>query len=137
LALPSFMADIVDKGIALGDTALIWRIGGRMLLVAFLGTICAVVSSYMSARVSAAYGKQLRSVVFSHATSLSVYEFDKIDTASLITRTTNDVSQMQMVVLMSMRIFMFAPMMLIGGIMLAYSKEPKLSLLLLAILPIL
>ncbi|HAF66650.1 MAG: ABC transporter ATP-binding protein [Bacillota bacterium] len=137
LALPSFMADIVDKGIALGDTALIWRIGGRMLLVAFLGTICAVVSSYMSARVSAAYGKQLRSVVFSHATSLSVYEFDKIGTASLITRTTNDVSQVQMVVLMSMRIFMFAPMMLIGGIMLAYSKEPKLSLLLLAILPIL
>ena len=131
------MADIVDKGIALGDTALIWRIGGRMLLVAFLGTICAVVSSYMSARVSAAYGKQLRSVVFSHATSLSVYEFDKIGTASLITRTTNDVSQVQMVVLMSMRIFMFAPMMLIGGIMLAYSKEPKLSLLLLAILPIL
>lgn len=137
LALPSFMADIVDKGIALGDTALIWRIGGRMLLVAFLGTICAVVSSYMSAQVSAAYGKQLRSVVFSHATSLSVYEFDKIGTASLITRTTNDVSQVQMVVLMSMRIFMFAPMMLIGGIMLAYSKEPKLSLLLLAILPIL
>lgn len=137
LALPSFMADIVDKGIALGDTALIWRIGGRMLLVAFLGTSCAVVSSYMSARVSAAYGKQLRSVVFSHATSLSVYEFDKIGTASLITRTTNDVSQVQMVVLMSMRIFMFAPMMLIGGIMLAYSKEPKLSLLLLAILPIL
>lgn len=137
LALPSFMADIVDKGIALGDTALIWRIGGRMLLVAFLGTICAVVSSYMSARVSAAYGKQLRSVVFSHATSLSAYEFDKIGTASLITRTTNDVSQVQMVVLMSMRIFMFAPMMLIGGIMLAYSKEPKLSLLLLAILPIL
>jgi len=137
LALPSFMADIVDKGITLGDTALIWRIGGRMLLVAFLGTICAVVSSYMSARVSAAYGKQLRSVVFSHATSLSVYEFDKIGTASLITRTTNDVSQVQMVVLMSMRIFMFAPMMLIGGIMLAYSKEPKLSLLLLAILPIL
>jgi ATP-binding cassette subfamily B multidrug efflux pump len=137
LALPSFMADIVDNGIVRGDTGLIWRTGGRMLLVALVGAVCAVVSGYLSARVSAAYGRNLRSTVFSHATSLSLYEFDKIGTASLITRTTNDVSQVQMVVLMSLRIFMVAPMMLIGGIILAFSREPKLSLMLIAVLPVL
>ncbi|MGI6620226.1 MAG: ABC transporter ATP-binding protein [Bacillota bacterium] len=137
LALPSFMADIVDKGLARGDTELIWRTGGRMLLVALVGTVCGIVSSYLSARVSAAYGRDLRGTVFAHATSLSLYEFDKIGTASLITRTTNDVSQVQAVVLMSLRIFMTAPMMLIGGIILAFSREPKLSMLLVAILPVL
>ena len=137
LALPSLMADIVDNGVVRGDTALIWRTGGRMLLIALVGAVCALVSGYLSAKVSSAYGRDLRSTVFSHATSLSLYEFDKIGTASLITRTTNDVSQVQMVVLMSLRIFMSAPMMLIGGIMLAFSKEPRLSLLLVIILPVL
>ena len=108
-----------------------------MLLVALVGTVCGIVSSYLSARVSAAYGRDLRGTVFAHATSLSLYEFDKIGTASLITRTTNDVSQVQAVVLMSLRIFMTAPMMLIGGIILAFSREPKLSMLLVAILPVL
>ncbi len=136
LALPNLMADIVDKGIVRGDTALIWRTGGRMLLVAFGGTICAVLVGYLSAKVSSAYGRNLRTTVFSHATSLSLHEFDKVGTASLITRTTNDITQVQMVVLMTLRIVMSAPMMFIGGVIMVFSKDPRLSLLLIAVLPV-
>ncbi|HHY12241.1 MAG TPA: ABC transporter ATP-binding protein [Firmicutes bacterium] len=136
LALPNLMADIVDKGIVRGDTELIWRTGGRMLLVAFGGTICAILVGYLSAKVSSAYGRNLRTTVFSHATSLSLHEFDKVGTASLITRTTNDITQVQMVVLMTLRIVMSAPMMFIGGVIMVFSKEPRLSLLLIAVLPV-
>jgi ATP-binding cassette subfamily B multidrug efflux pump len=136
LALPSLMADIVDKGIARGDTALIWRIGGRMLVVALGGTVCAIMAGYLSARVSAGYGKGLRDRVFTHATSLSVHEFDKVGTSSLITRTTNDINQVQAVVLMTLRMVIMTPMMFIGGIVMAVSKDPRLSLMLVAVLPV-
>jgi ATP-binding cassette subfamily B multidrug efflux pump len=136
LALPSLMAVIVDKGIARGDTALIWRTGGRMLLVALGGTVCAIMAGYLSARVSAGYGKGLRDRVFIHATSLSVHEFDKVGTSSLITRTTNDINQVQAVVLMSLRMAIMTPMMFIGGIVMAVSKDPRLSLMLVAVLPV-
>ncbi len=136
LALPSLMADIVDKGIARGDTSLIWRTGGRMLLIALGGTACAILGGYLSARVSNGYGRDLRSAVFSHATALTLYEFDKVGTASLITRTTNDITHVQMVILMTLRIVISAPMMFIGGIIMAFSKDPRLSLLLVAVLPV-
>lgn len=136
LALPSLMADIVDRGIARGDTSLIWRTGGRMLLIALGGTACAILAGYLSARVSTGYGRNLRSAVFSHATGLSLHEFDKVGTASLITRTTNDIRHVQMVILMTLRIVISAPMMFIGGIIMAFSKDPRLSLLLVAVLPV-
>jgi ATP-binding cassette subfamily B multidrug efflux pump len=136
LALPSLMAVIVDKGIARGDTALIWGTGGRMLLVALGGTVCAIMAGYLSARVSAGYGKALRDRVFTHATSLSVHEFDKVGTSSLITRATNDINQVQAVVLMSLRMVIMTPMMFIGGIVMAVSKDPRLSLMLVAVLPV-
>ena len=92
-----------------------------MLLVALVGTVCGIVSSYLSARVSAAYGRDLRGTVFAHATSAFPLRIRQDRHGFLITRTTNDVSQVQAVVLMSLRIFMTAPMMLIGGIILAFS----------------
>ena len=136
LALPNFMADIVDKGIIRGDTRLIWSVGRRMLAVTLIGTICAILGSYLSAKVSAAYGKNLRQTVFSHAISLSIHEFEKLGTASLITRTTNDITQIQMVVLITLRIVISAPLMFMGGVIMAFSKDPRLSLVLMAVLPL-
>jgi ATP-binding cassette subfamily B protein len=137
LTLPNLMADIVDKGIAGGDTALIWRTGGLMLLVALGGSISSIVAGYLSARASTGFGRDLRSRVFSHVESFSLNEFDKIGTASLITRTTNDITQVQMVTFMLLRMVISAPMMCIGGIIMAVSKDARLSLVLVAVLPIL
>ncbi len=137
LSLPSFMADIVDKGIVTGNTQLIWRIGGRMLLMSLGGALVAVAGGYLSAKVSTGYGKSLRSAVFSHVEDFSLREFDEIGTASLITRTTNDITQVQMVVLMSLNMVVRAPMMFIGGVIMTVSRDPRLSVTLIAILPVL
>ncbi|MGE5485914.1 MAG: ABC transporter ATP-binding protein [Ignavibacteriales bacterium] len=135
LGLPTMMADIVDKGIARGDIGLIWRTGGLMLLVALGGTATAIVAAFMSARISAGFGKRLRSMVFSHVEGFSLHEFDRFSVASLITRTTNDITQVQMVILMALRMAVFAPMMCIGGIIMAVSMDRGLSVTLAAVLP--
>jgi ATP-binding cassette subfamily B protein len=137
LYLPSLMANIVDKGIVGGDTGFIWRTGGLMLLIALGGTVAAVTAGYLSARTATGYGKALRTRVFSHVEGFSLHEFDKIGTASLITRTTNDITQVQMVTLLLLRMVIIAPMMFIGGIIMAVSKDAGLSLIFLAVLPVL
>lgn len=136
LSLPNLMAEIVDRGIVRGDTALIWRVGGRMLLVTLGGSLAAVIGRYLSARVSSGYGRDLRNRVFSHVQGLSLREFDNIGTASLITRTTNDISQVQNVVQMSLNMVVRAPMMFLGGVMMTTARDPRLSLTLLAVLPV-
>ncbi len=136
LSLPSLMATIVDDGIFKGNISLIWKVGRNMLLVAFGGALCSVIAGYLSAKVASGFGLSLRSAVFSHVESFSLREFDQFGTSSLITRTTNDVTQMQMVVLMSLRMVASAPMMIIGGIVMAVSQDARLSLYLVAVLPI-
>ncbi len=136
LSLPSLMASIVDDGIFKGNIPLIWGVGRKMLLVALGGALCSVLAGYLSARVASGFGLTLRAAVFSHVESFSLREFDQFGTSSLITRTTNDVTQMQMVVLMSLRMVASAPMMIIGGIVMAVSQDAKLSLYLVAVLPI-
>lgn len=137
LYLPTLMADIVDTGIVKGDTGYIWRIGGIMLLIAALGTACTIIGSYFSAKIAAGFGKDLRSSVFSHAGNFSLHEFDTIGTASLITRTTNDITQVQQVLIMILRMMISAPMMCIGGVIMAVSKDPKLSLVIVVVVPVL
>lgn len=137
LYLPNLMSDIVDVGIVNGDTNYIFTVGLRMLLVAALGAACTIGASYLSARTSAAYGGILRERVFQRVSGFSLYEFDKIGNASLITRTTNDIMQMQQVVVMGLRMALMAPMMLIGGIVMAVSKDARLTLLLIAVFPVL
>ncbi|CAH0120478.1 putative ABC transporter ATP-binding protein [Paenibacillus sp. CECT 9249] len=137
LYLPTLMADIVDKGIVEGDVPLILKVGGFMLLVAAGGVICSIAASYLSSKISVGYGKILRGKVFSHVENFSLNEFDKIGTASLITRTTNDITQVQQVFIMILRMMVMAPMMCIGGIIMAVSKDAKLSLILVAVIPIL
>ncbi|MFC4100509.1 ABC transporter ATP-binding protein [Paenibacillus xanthanilyticus] len=137
LYLPTLMADIVDRGVVTGDTGYIWRIGALMLLIAALGGVCAVGASYLSAKSAGAFGRDLRSRVFAHVEQFSLNEFDKIGTASLITRTTNDITQVQMVLTMLMRVMVMAPLMCIGGIIMAMSKDVKLSFVIIGVVPVL
>ncbi|MBV7506496.1 ABC transporter ATP-binding protein/permease [Bacillus sp. sid0103] len=137
LYLPTLMSDIVDKGVVTGDTGYIWKIGGFMLLVAAGGMICSIAASFYSAKAASGFGKLLRSKIFSHVGNFSLHEFDKLGTASLITRTTNDITQIQQVLVMMLRMIAMAPMMCIGGIIMAYSKDAKLTLVLAVALPIL
>ncbi len=137
LLLPRFMGNIVDKGITTGDLPYIYKTGGLMLVVTVLGTAATVISRYMSAKASMAYGRDLRSDVFKRVESFSMNEIDKMGTSSLITRTTNDVNQMQNVTIMSMRMMIRAPFMMIGGIIMALSTNIELSKVLLISAPVL
>ncbi|GIP36429.1 ABC transporter ATP-binding protein [Paenibacillus sp. J2TS4] len=137
LFLPTLMADIVDIGIVQGDIPYILKIGGFMLLVAAFGVICSVIAGYLSSKVSAGFGRRLRGKIFTHVERFSLNEFDKIGTASLITRTTNDINQVQQVLTMMLRMMIMAPMMCIGGIIMAVSKDAHLSLVLVFVIPIL
>ena len=137
LYLPALMAEIVDKGIAEGNNALIFRTGGIMLAVALLSVACAFAASFFSARVSMGYGRVLRNKVFSHVQQFSLREYNQFGAASLITRMTNDITQVQMMVLMSMRLLVTAPLMMVGGIVMAVSRDPDLSRLILVLMPVL
>ncbi len=137
LFLPTLMADVVDTGIAHGNIPYIWRIGSYMLLFAALGMVCSITASYFSARVALGFGRDLRSRVFSHVEHFSLQEFDRIGTASLITRTTNDITQLQQVLTMLLRMMLMAPLMMLGGIIMAVSKQAQLSLIFIVVIPVL
>lgn len=137
LYLPTLMADIVDVGIVQGDTFFIWKVGAFMLLIAAGGGFCAIGASYFSSKVAMSFGRELRAKVFSQVEHYSMQEIGQIGTASLITRTTNDINQVQQVLIMILRIMVVAPMMCIGGIIMASSKDAKLTLVLAVAVPIL
>ena len=136
LKLPDLMSVIVDQGIAAGNTDLIWRTGGIMLLVALAGIVCSITGNLLASRASTAFGRDLRGTVFAHVEKFAPQEFNNFGTASLITRTTNDVQQMQMLFLMSMRMAMRAPLTAIGGGLMVVRKDPGLALILLAVTPL-
>ncbi len=137
LLLPRLMGNIVDRGVATGDLKYIYNTGGVMLAIAILGTAATVISRYMSSKAAVAFGRDLRSDVFKTVESFSLNEIDKMGTSSLITRTTNDVSQMQNITIMSMRMMIRAPFMMIGGIIMATSTNLELSKVLLISAPVL
>lgn len=137
LYLPTLMADIVDNGIVKGDTNYILRVGGLMLAVTVVGTIAAIISSYFAARIAIGFGRLIRGKLFTHVENFSLHEFDKTGTASLITRTTNDTTQVQLVLVIILNMMISAPLMAIGGIILAISQDATLSWILLAAVPIL
>ncbi|WP_211747331.1 ABC transporter ATP-binding protein [Paenibacillus sp. Marseille-Q4541] len=137
LYLPTLMSDIVNVGIQNGDVPYIWKIGGIMLVIALLGALCSILVSFLASQVSGKFARDLRSRVFRHVENFSLQEFDKIGTASLITRTTNDITQVQNVLLMMMRMMIGAPIMFIGGVIMAISQDSKLSIVLMVSLPIL
>ena len=137
LYLPRLMADIVDFGIVPGDTRKILEVGGLMLLVAIVGTICAVAGSFFAAKVATGFGRIVRARVFDRVAHFSVHQFDQFSTASLITRTTNDTTQVQQVLLMLLSMAISAPMMAIGGVTLSLSQDARLARVLIAVIPVL
>ncbi len=137
LYLPTLMADIVDMGIVKGDTPYILRTGGLMLLVAMGGMVCALVAALFSAQASMGFGRDLRKKIFARVEQFSLHEFDIIGTPSLITRTTNDITQVQMFTMMLMRMMIMAPLMAVGGVIMALQKDAKLTWVLVVVIPIL
>ncbi len=131
------MADIVDIGIVKGDHQYIFQIGEWMLLIAAIGTGAVIMSSYLSAKIAAAFSRDLRSAIFTRVESFSLHEFDKFGTSTLITRTTNDINQVQQVLIMILRMMISAPIMCVGGIIMAATKDIKLSLVLILVIPVL
>lgn len=135
LYLPTLMGDIVDNGVVAGDIPYIWKIGFWMLVVAAIGVVMSVLISHYSSKVAMGMGRDIRRDVFTHVSDFSLHEFDKVGTASLITRTTNDVTQLQQAAIMVLRMFLTAPFMLIGGLIMALSKDAKLSLVIFIAIP--
>lgn len=131
------MSEIIDYGVLNNDMGYILRIGGIMLLVALLGGVFVVIANLYSARVAMLFSRDLRSGLFTKIETFNLGEFNQIGTSSMITRTTNDVSQVQQVVLMSLRMMVTAPLMIIGGVIMALSTNVQLSMVLLVSLPIL
>ncbi len=137
LFLPTIMAKIVDIGIVNEDMAYILKMGVIMLVVALVGGACSVYSRFLSAKVGNGFGRDLRRQVFEKIGGYSLQEFDKMGTSSLITRTTNDITQVQNVLVMLLRIFVMAPLMAVGGIVMAISRNPNLSVTLVGVILVL
>lgn len=137
LYLPRLMADMVDHGIVTGDRRRILEVGGVMLVVAVLGTLCAVAGSFFASKVATGFGSMVRARIFDRVSHFSVHQFDHFSTASLITRTTNDTTQVQQVLLMLLSMAISAPMMAIGGVVLSLSQDTRLARVLIAIIPVL
>ncbi len=138
LSLPDYMSDIVNNGVAKQDLAYILPAGGKMLLVALVGAGCTVAVGLIAARIAAGISRDLRNDVFAKVEGFSLAEFDRFGASSLITRTTNDIQQIQMVTVMLLRFVLYAPIQGIGGVIKAVGKSPSMSwLIALAVLVIL
>jgi ATP-binding cassette, subfamily B, multidrug efflux pump len=137
LYLPSLNADIIDKGVAKGDTGYIVSTGGWMLLVTLVQIACSVAAVYFGARAAMAFGRDVRSAIFHRVGTFSGREVAQFGAPSLITRNTNDVQQVQMLVLMSATLMVSAPIMCVGGIIMALRQDVGLSWLMAVCIPVL
>ena len=136
LFLPDYMSNIISKGVIGKDVDYIWQIGGIMLVISGISMIASIIASYCSSISGMGFGKTVREKIFTKVENFSQNEFDKFSTPSLITRTTNDVNQMQMLVMIAQRMMISAPFMFIGGIIMAARKDAGLLWILFIILPV-
>lgn len=136
LYLPTLNADIIDEGVAQGDIPTIWRLGAWMLLVTLGNIVAVVIANYCAARSAMQVGRDLRSRVFDQVATYSSQEMHRFGTASLITRSTNDVQQVQMLVFFGLNFLVQAPITGIGGIILALREEASLAWLIAVMVPI-
>jgi len=137
LYLPYLMANIVNNGIVAGDIAYIWRQGALMIALTIFSLIGQVLNTYISAKIAYKLGMDLRSDIYRKALSFSKSEYDKFGTSSLITRNTNDVTQVQNLIEMGLKFFILSPLYLIGGIGMTFLLSPKLALIFVAVVPFL
>ncbi len=136
LYLPNLNADIINNGVVKGDTDYIVRTGGFMLLITFGLGICSVIAVYFGSKVAMSFGRDVRSAIFRKVMDFSQKETNLFGTPTLITRNTNDVQQVQMVLVMAFNIMIMAPIMCVGGIIMAMREDVPLSGLLLIIIPL-
>nr|MCW2727661.1 multidrug transporter ATP-binding protein [Aeromicrobium sp.] len=137
LYLPGLNADIIDRGIVLGDTGFIVRTGAVMLAITVLQVVCTIVAVYYGARTSMALGRDLRAGVFGKVETFAAREMAQLGAPTLITRSTNDVQQVQLIVFMALTLLVTAPIMCFGGIVMALRQDVELSGLLLLVIPVL
>ncbi|MFG2843504.1 ABC transporter ATP-binding protein [Kitasatospora sp. NPDC048296] len=135
LYLPTLNADIIDSGVIKGDTGYIMRVGAVMIGITLVQALCSIGAVYFGARTAMVFGRDLRAAVFDRVQSFSAREVGEFGAPSLITRTTNDVQQVQMLALMSFTLMVAAPIMCVGGIIMALNQDVPLSGLLLAVIP--
>ncbi|TRW44354.1 ABC transporter ATP-binding protein [Georgenia yuyongxinii] len=137
LSLPSLNADIIDLGVVTGDTGYILRTGALMLGITAVQIAASIVAVYIGARTAMSVGRDLRSALFDRVQQFSLEEMGRFGAPSLITRTTNDVQQVQMVTLLTFTIMVMAPIMMVGGVVMALRQDVVLSGLLVVIVPVL
>ncbi|MGW2258599.1 ABC transporter ATP-binding protein [Streptomyces sp. NPDC004749] len=137
LYLPTLNADIIDQGVVKGDSGYILEFGAIMIAVSLVQVLCNIGAVYYGARTASALGRDVRAAVFERVQSFSAREVGHFGAPSLITRTTNDVQQVQMLVLMSFTLMVSAPIMCVGGVVMALGQDVPLSAVLLAVVPLL
>ena len=137
LYLPTLNADIIDEGVATGDAGYIWRMGAFMLVVSVGQGVCSVAATYLAARAAMSMGRDLRGEVFDRVSGFCEREITAFGAGSLITRNTNDVQQVQMLVMMGATMLVTAPVMAVGGIIMAVTRAPGLSWLVGVSVPVL
>ncbi|MGW3404200.1 ABC transporter ATP-binding protein [Streptomyces zhihengii] len=137
LCLPTLNADIIDDGVVKGDTGYILSLGVLMIVISVVQVLCNIGAVFYGARTASALGRDVRADVFARVQSFSAREVGRFGAPSLITRTTNDVQQVQMLVLMAFTLMVSAPIMCVGGIVLALGQDVRLSAVLLAVVPVL
>jgi ATP-binding cassette subfamily B multidrug efflux pump len=137
LYLPTVNAAIIDEGVAVGDTDRIVHLGGIMLAVTALQVVCAVGAVYFGSRAALSFGRDLRAALFSHVTTFSEHERARFGAPSLLTRTTNDVQQIQLLVQMTFTVLVTAPIMCVGGVAMALHQDAGLAWLLAVSVPVL
>lgn len=136
LFVPLVMAGIIDVGIKNRDAAYIYKAGGLMIFLGFLGLVCSLTAQYFAAKASMGFGTALRSALFSHITALTYAEVDEIGTPSLITRLTGDVNQAQSGVNLVLRLFLRSPFIVVGAIVMAFFVDAHLALIFLIATPL-
>ncbi|WP_125605435.1 ABC transporter ATP-binding protein [Lapidilactobacillus bayanensis] len=136
LYLPNLTSDLVNYGVAKGDTNYIWSAGMKMLVVSVLSVIFSFGNVLLAAQTSQGLGKKLRQDIYRKVLNMSNDEFDQVGTSSLITRTTNDVVQIQNVAMMTLRMMIMAPIMLVGASFMAYQKDAQLTSIFVVVIPI-
>lgn len=137
LALPYITSIIIDDGVANGNLPVVVKYGIIMLIISICGAAATLRAHRNAVRISQDFAKDIRNGMFEHIQTYSMKELDEISTPSLITRITNDVQQVQQLIMMTMRMFMRTPVLAIGGSVMAFVLDPKLSLILLVLLPFL
>ena len=137
LQLPNLNARIIDEGVAAGDTSIIWRLGFDMLAIAAAQMLCTALAVYLGARLAMSLGAHLREEIFRHVHGFAAQDFHEFGTSSLITRSTNDVQQIQQTMMLSFSVMIGAPIMGIGGVIMALRQDLQLGVVLAILVPVL